>query len=256
MSAALFGKKEDPNISALLPYFDIFIDQESHLHWDLETDKLLVNGEEVEFTKYFGRSNVFGKITDQMSANYFLIRNYLIAHSSIKRHNQLYERETPTKASNLALAKRLGMIIPKTVIGTSIDNPDAVIKPITGGSFVVSGKKANFTAILQERIYGVNRRLFIVGDESFGFEIHSEKLDYRDDPSVSLCETTFDQDDLLRSKRLAKSIGLTYAALDFIDNYFLEINSMPMFVAFDQISMGKIAKAIRFTLNSSALNYV
>ena len=93
-------------------------------------------------------------------------------------------------------------------------------------------------------------------EELSGGEIHSEKLDYRDDPSVSLCETTFDQDDLLRSKRLAKSIGLTYAALDFIDNYFLEINSMPMFVAFDQISMGKIAKAIRFTLNSSALNYV
>jgi hypothetical protein len=249
MTAALFGKKEDPNIAALVPLFDIFIDQESHLHWDLDTDKLFVNGEPVTFTKYFGRSNVFGKVTDQMAANYFLMRNYLIAHKNIKRFNQDYERETPTKASNLILAKKLGLRIPKTVIGTEIDEEEAIVKPLTGGFHVEQRSKALFTAILQKRIRGTNRRLFVVGNEIFSFEIQTTELDYRKDPDLRIALAEFDEKTIKYSKKLADEMRLSYAALDFVENYFLEINSMPMFVAFDQITSGKLAKAIRASLD-------
>jgi len=249
MTAALFGKKEDPNIAALVPLFDIFIDQESDLRWDLDSDVLFVNGEAVTFTKYFGRSNVFGKLTDQMSANYFLIRNYLLAHKNIRRLNQLYERETPTKAANLALARSLGMLVPRSVIGTSIDEEDAIVKPLTGGSYVKTGSKAVFAAILQKKISGLNRRLFIVGKETFGFEILSSKLDYREDPDVRIGTTEFDQITVMNSKKLASEMGLTFSALDFVGDFFLEINSMPMFVAFDQFAGGRIAKSIRLNLD-------
>ena len=249
MTAALFGKKEDPNIAALVPLFDIFIDQESHLHWDLDADKFFVNGESVTFTKYFGRSNVFGKITDQMAANYFLMRNYLLAHKNIKRLNRDYERETPTKAANLLLAKKLGLHIPKTVIGTAIDEEDAIVKPLTGGFHVEQRSKALFTAILQKRIRGTNRRLFVIGDKTFSFEIQTTKLDYREDPDLRIAIAEFDEETIKHSKKLADEMGLSYAALDFVENYFLEINSMPMFVAFDQITSGKLAKAIRASLD-------
>ena len=249
MTAALFGKKEDPNIAALVPLFDIFIDQESHLHWDLDADKLFVNGVSVTFTKYFGRSNVFGKVTDQMAANYFLMRNYLLAHKNIKRLNQGYERETPTKAANLLLAKKLGLQIPKTVIGTDIDEEEAIVKPLTGGFHVEQRSKALFTAILQKRIRCTNRRLFVVGDEMFSFEIQTTKLDYRKDPDLRIAIAEFDEETIKHSKNLADEMGLSYAALDFVENYFLEINSMPMFVAFDQITSGKLAKAIRASLD-------
>ncbi len=249
MAAMLFGKKIDPNVACLAPLFDLFVDQESHLHWDLESGELFVNGQLISFSKYFGRSNVFGKVTDHMASNYFLIRNYLFAHPEIKRHNQLYERETPTKAANLVLAKSLGLMIPKTVIGMKIDDENSIIKPLTGGFHATAGSTSLFTAILQKRISGPNRRLFIVGKETFGFQILSNKLDYRDDPDVRIGVAEFDQTTIDKSKKLAAKLGLSYTAIDFVGNYFLEINSMPMFAAFDQIMDGKIGLAIRRSLN-------
>jgi D-alanine-D-alanine ligase-like ATP-grasp enzyme len=43
-------------------------------------------------------------------------------------------------------------------------------------------------------------------------------------------------------------LGLTFGAADFIDETFLEINTMPMFVAFDQVADGAIAKSIYYGL--------
>lgn len=249
MTTVLFGKKEDPNINLLLPFYDGFIDQESDLEWDLESDKLSVNGVETIFSHYFGRSNVFGKVSNLMMANYYLMKNYLIAHPEISRHNHKYEQETPTKASNLLLAKKTGLKIPRTVIGTSIDETDAIIKPLTGGFHTSPGSKAIFTAILQQRIIGVNRRLFVVGKQSFGFDIHSTKLDYRDDPNVSITASVFDDATIDKAHQLAELLGLTYAALDFVGDYFLEINTLPMFAAFDPLTNGNLAKSIRHSLD-------
>jgi dsRNA-specific ribonuclease len=248
-SSCLFGKLRDPNISALSPYFDLFIDQEDTLHWDLDSDTLFVNGNAVQFASYFGRADTFGHSTDRMAANYFLMKNYLIAHPEIRRHNRTYERETPTKASNLLLAKSMGLKIPRTVIGQQVDMADSIVKPLTGGHYVVAGSSANYAAIIQERIHGPNRRLFIVGSESFGFQVKSSELDYRKDAAAELQHAFFSQELIDRSIQMAKRLGLSYTALDFVGDYFLEINSMPMFVAFDQLLQGQIAKAIRYTLD-------
>jgi hypothetical protein len=246
--AVLFGKIRDPNIAALTSHFDLLIDQEDELSWDLEADSLEVNGYPIHFTRYFGRADTFGPSTDQMSANFFLMKNYLLAHPEIRRHNQTYERETPTKASNLFLAKRIGLTIPQTIIGKHAVLVDSIVKPLTGGHYVVAGSSARYAAIIQERINGINRRLFLVGHKTFGFEISSSALDYRVDAAVELRRTNFSSTIIEKSFKLAGTLGLSYTALDFVDDYFLEINSMPMFAAFDRLLEGQIARAIRSTI--------
>jgi len=245
---ALFGKKSDPNIAALVRHFEIFIDQDSHMHWDLETDQFFVNGKEMFFTKYFGRADVFEENNFQKYSNYHLMQNYLLSHPHILRHNPRYSRETPIKAANLVTAKRVGLRVPRTVIGTKSALEDCIVKPLTGGAHAVAGNEAQYTAIVQERMYGMNRRLFLVGDQHFGFELKTNKLDYRDDPNTTVSPWDFDPDLIEKTREVAKRVGLTYCAADFMDDVFLEVNSGPMFAAFDAKVNGRLAKAIRDTI--------
>ena len=251
MAAALFGKIRDPNIRCLLPLFDLFIDQEAALEWDLDEDVLLHNREVVSFTSYFGRADVFGDSTDLMKANYFLLRNFLLAHPEISRHNKAYERETPLKAANLYWARKHGFTIPRTTVGVCLEGfevSNAVVKPLTGGHYVVEGVRARYPAIIQQKVRGSNRRLFLVGEQHFGFEIASDALDYRTDPSVKIKICPFPEDVVRSALGYSRYLGLTFAALDFIDNVFLEINTMPMFSAFDLLTDGQLSKAVRDSL--------
>jgi len=247
----LFGKLRDPNIRALSTHFEQFVDQEDTLQWDLQTDVLTVNGKTLCFNIYFGRADTFGPSTDQMSANYYLMRNYLLAHPAIKRHNRTYERDVPTKAANILLARSVGFVTPQTVIGTQSGIADSIVKPLTGGHYVVPGGSAQYPAIIQERIHGTNRRLFIVGNQSFGFDIISRELDYRKDAFVEIRQSSFSSSLVAKAFDLASLMGLSYSALDFVEEYFLEINTMPMFAAFDQLAKGQIADAIRYSLDQN-----
>jgi len=47
-----------------------------------------------------------------------------------------------------------------------------------------------------------------------------------------------------KTRRLMLELGLTFGAADVIDETLLEINTIPMFVAFDQVVHGAIAKSI------------
>ena len=50
------------------------------------------------------------------------------------------------------------------------------------------------------------------------------------------------------SKKLAKKLGLNFCALDFINdgntNWFLEVNNMPMFAAFNAKTNNALAETI------------
>jgi len=245
MTYVLFGQMSDPNIAAVRQYFDVFVDQEANLTWDLETDTLSVDGEPLKMTAFFGRANVFAENTHQKYNNWHLFVNYLACHPDIRRYNRRYDRETPTKARNLYLAKTVGLPIPKTIIGRGPMDGDCVVKPLTGGSHCVADNEARYTAIVQERIRGMNRRLFLVGKQHAGFKLHTTMLDYRDDPNTRLEVEHFDDDTVMRVRAVAKKLGLTYCAADFMDDTFLEVNSGPMFAAFDRTVNGALGRAIR-----------
>lgn len=245
MTYVLFGQMSDPNIAAVREHFDVFIDQSDDLSWDTIQNQLIWSGEPVQMTGFFGRANVFEQNTEQKFANWHLMVNYLDINSHISRYNRRYKRETPVKAANLYRARAVGLKIPQTIIGKGPMEGDCVVKPLTGGAHCLAGNEARWTGIIQERIYGTNRRLFIIGDQHFGFQLETTELDYRDDPYVNLSVDKFDDDTVAKVRAVGRDLGLTFMAADFVDDVFLEVNSGPMFAAFNSTVNGAIASAIR-----------
>jgi D-alanine-D-alanine ligase-like ATP-grasp enzyme len=80
--------------------------------------------------------------------------------------------------------------------------------------------------------------LYIVNDKHFGFEIVTDKLDYRDDESSTVIKSKFSDDIVNKTKQLVKKLNLNFSASDFMEDesgiWYLETNTNPMFVAFDQ----------------------
>ena len=244
MASLLFGQRSDPNIEVLVPYFDIFVDQASVIHWDLDQDALFVDGVSCIFDSYFGRANVFETNTHVKYNNFYIMRNYVESHVDIARYNSDYHGEVPFKLHNLMVARRVGLKVPYTEAGLGTQREDSILKPVTGGAHVVRGSRSLVPMIVQDRVIGLNKRLFIIGDDAFCFGLRSDYLDYRDDPEPSLFISEISDAIVEKTRRVMLELGLTFGAADFIDETFLEINTMPMFVAFDQVVDGAIARSI------------
>ena len=251
MSTYLFGQLSDPNINALMPYFDKFIDQNSEFHWDLQTDKLHVNGHNIDdIEAIFMRANVFEENTHQKQANYFLMRNYVSYFDTIKIFNRYCHRETPYKLYNLKLAMGIGLSVPYTeATRVGKQSGDTILKPITGGMHTEVGNVAVFTTTVQQQIHGKNKRLYTIGDEQFGFEVVTDKVDYRDDTQSYVTVSDVPEDEALKVKELMKKLNLNFSAADFMvdendKHWFLEVNTLPMFAAFDIEVNGEISKTL------------
>jgi len=137
-----------------------------------------------------------------------------------------------------------------------------VVKPINGGdlcrplSEVLEGTderegNAASPAIVQQRLEPPEVRVYVVGRRLFAFRVISDELDYRASNA-----TRVEPYDALPKPlgkallALAERLGLDWAAADFKTDpsdgelCFLEINSAPMFVAFDQACEGQLCIAM------------
>ncbi len=244
MSFVLFGQMQDPNIASLRPYFDLFLDQEADYTWDLNTNILVQGGEPVTISGFFGRANVFSENTHQRYNNWYLMVNYLKSNPEIACYNRNYDHITPIKAANLRRALAAGLKIPRTIIGKGPIDGDCIVKPLTGGLHCQSGNESLYTGIIQHRMKGTNRRLFLIGEQHFGFKLETTELDYRDDPHTKVSSHYFSPDMVNKVRTVARGLGLTFCAADFMGDVFLEINSGPMFAAFNNVVGGALAKAI------------
>jgi len=248
MSFVLFGQMQDPNIEALRPHFDLFLDQAADYTWDLNTNTLVHGGKPVTMRGFFGRANVFSENTHQRYNNWYLMANYLKSNPEIACYNRKYDHVTPIKAANLRRALDAGLKIPRTIIGKGPLEGDCIVKPLTGGLHCQAGNESFYTGIIQHRMTGTNRRLFLVGDQHFGFKLETTKLDYRDDPHAKVLVNHFSPELVSKVRTVARGLGLTFCAADFMDDVFLEVNSGPMFAAFNTVVDGALAKAIRSEL--------
>ena len=254
MSAYLFGQLSDPNIKVLHPYFDKFIDQAANIEWDITKDILYIEGEPVtDLNSIFIRSNVFEENTPKKYNNYYLMSNYIQSHNVVK-YNKKYHYETVTKLHNLIIAKQLGLRIPHTEVTEKSNRTDTILKPVTGGQHTIEGNNAVYPCIIQQKITGKNKRLYVINDKHFAFEVVTDKLDYRDDPASSVIVTEIDNVTIEKVKHLMHRLNLNFGASDFMEDedglWYLETNTGPMFVAFDAQVQGKLAEAIRHELNN------
>jgi hypothetical protein len=115
------------------------------------------------------------------------------------------------------------------------------------------GGAAAAPAIVQPELAPPEVRVFAIAGELLAFRVVSEALDYRTDRAARVERMPIG--DLPEGVaggllRLSSNLGLDYAAADFKACpetgrlLFLEINSGPMFAAFDRASGGAIARAM------------
>jgi glutathione synthase/RimK-type ligase-like ATP-grasp enzyme len=102
--------------------------------------------------------------------------------------------------------------------------------------------------LVQELIAGVNVRVHVVGDHTFGCRIDSDAVDYRYATSA-LGEVELEPELAARCVALTRRLGLLISGIDLIGTpdgawYCLEVNPNPAFTAFDDSSDQAIARAV------------
>lgn len=251
MSSILIGGSDDPNIVVLKKYFNKFIDIKSNIVWNLNKDYLTINNESVKPTSLFYKYDYFE--TDKtnniiQNFNASLLHNYIQYKIKLKVFNRNHFVRPIQKLTNLMIAKDLGFNIPNTEYSKGNSKDLKVVKPIDGGMYTEEGTSTKYSCIIQEKINGYNKRLYLVNNKYFCFKINTDSLDYRNDDNstIELCDVS--KDTLNKSFKLAKKLKLNFCSLDFMTNekdWFLEINTNPFFSEFDKLTNNnKLAKTI------------
>lgn len=109
-------------------------------------------------------------------------------------------------------------------------------------------------AIVQNRLVAPEIRIYIIGNHVLAFEMCSPSLDYRvnQDAQVIPVDVPTQEAELLR--KLMARLQMDFGAADLKTDpeigelVFLELNTSPMLVRFDQVSNGAVCTAMIETL--------
>jgi hypothetical protein len=246
------------------------------LAWDPAGDELLLGGEPCRPQAAFVRYDVFTHMADgrpessfRAGAWYTAVLGYLAAHPEVKLFNRRSLFGQTNKPYMLAVAKRAGLEIPATLVGNHLPGLAAwragekkIVKPINGGAHtqrldaVMAAAPSRdgvlaAPAIVQEELVPPEVRVFRVGDKYFAFDVASPDLDYREHQNVRLTFLEKVPQGLETGlAALTDEVGLDFAAADFKtcprsgQLIFLEVNTSPMFVAFDRAAGGALTAAM------------
>ena len=245
------------------------------LTWDLQADRLELDGREIRPSACFIRYDVFTHMADKdpesarrASAWYSTIAGWAQAHPEVRILNRAF-RGNNNKPYVLEQARRVGLEIPVTRVSNDLpalerwgaERPLAA-KPVQGGAHCrelaemvgfarEAGRPGPF--IVQNRLEQPELRLYRIGTRFIAFAMQSEALDYRTTNATRvvprpLAEVPGELCDGLA--RLMEVLEMDYGAADFKTDpgtgrlLFLEINSSPMFYGFDLSSGGAVSDAI------------
>lgn len=281
------GGDRDPNLPPLAAALArrgashrlLAVGADSHpgLTWELDADRLVVDGEELSPAAAFLRHDVFTHLADGRAASahralawFTTLSGWVDVHPEVRAVNRRRGLASPpAKPHQLALARRLGLAVPETVVGNVVEPLTAflpgrakIAKPVAGGdhcrpfdeALAQAPERDGVTpapAIVQRALVPPERRVFAVGGRLFGFDVASEALDYRTDPATRVTPWPEVPDKLAEGlSRLLAALALDFAAADFKTCpdtgrlLFLEVNTGPMFAAFDRAAGGELADAL------------
>ena len=278
----------DPNLTRLIeiaksqqvPVCEICHGQEysPHFSWHLTQGQPRIKDQILSATGAFIRYDVFGHLSapksgasQRASGWYQSLYGWLLSQPQIRLFNRHHLPIVGNKPAMLILAQKLGLLIPDTLITNEAEElgkysvRSAIAKPVAGGDFCYSLGQlhssiqfrngcAAMPAIVQNRLVPPEIRIYVVGNHAFAFEICSQHLDYRVQPDaeVTALPTLPDEVELLR--KLMANLRMDFGAADFKTDpktkqlVFLELNSSPMFVRFDQVLKGALCEAMIQTL--------
>lgn len=287
------GGIQDPNLIALEAAarrlgVDVINLRSSPTHapgvlWDLDLDRLVVDGVDVQADAMFYRHDVFGQLAGQGGARESqrayawstLVQSWGYAHPDVRQFNASIRPEAGIKPVALQWARQEGFHTAYTWISNTgpmlsgFDGDAWISKPVGGGDHCITlaeacklhriGPLHDAPSLLQPRLRGQEWRLFQIGDQHFAFEVNSPSLDYRvhQDAQLVCCEPPPMFIEPMR--RLMKRFGMSFGAADLkLEHdapmgegnpaYFLELNTSPMFARFDALSDGRLTDAMVRTL--------
>ena len=275
------GGDADPNLASLLrlleaervPHLAILAGASTHprLSWDLERDALRFNGRTIAPPALFIRHDVFTNLEDnrpQSAARAYAwfaaVAGWAQAHATVRILNRHHSWQL-LKPQQLVMARAAGLAVPSTRITNDLaslgDGRGLVVKPVTGGDYCQplepvlarteqrNGAAAS-PAIVQERLVPPELRVYRVGRRFLSFEIASDALDYRATQNVRVTPAKNDRTLVSRLRKVMNAMRLDFGAADFKTSpktgqlQFLEVNSSPMFAAFDAVSGDAVSRAI------------
>jgi glutathione synthase/RimK-type ligase-like ATP-grasp enzyme len=241
---------------------------------DLAKDRMRLDGRLVRPTACFMRHDVFLTQTLRTAeANaaalnwYIAIKGWELAHDDVRGFNKRAWNADTNKLANLYAAIRHKMKVPRTRLtnefaaarrglrGPLIEKP-AAGGELTGAFDALEAKLAAGTPIgryprfVQQQMRRPELRVFRVGDELIGFSLTSPDLDYRAALRSRLKPARVPAALGEKFYAFCCAIGLDFAAADFMrepksaELCFLEVNSQPMFAAFDAVVDGRLCDAI------------
>jgi glutathione synthase/RimK-type ligase-like ATP-grasp enzyme len=252
-------------------------DRTPALTWDVQADTLVVDGAEVRPAAGFMRYDVFHAMADRRAAVgfraqawYATLHGWLLAHRGVRMVNRGYAGQV-SKPYMLSVAAACGLRIPRTLITNDLDALEGIpgagemiAKPVPGGGYTQRvGEllrdterregRAAAPAIVQQRLVAPEVRIYGVGGRFIPFRVISDQLDYRADDATRVEPLPLEGigPRLVGAlSRLMERLGMEYGASDFKTDaetgelVFLEINSGPMFTAFDRASGGAVSDAL------------
>jgi glutathione synthase/RimK-type ligase-like ATP-grasp enzyme len=240
---------------------------------DLDRDELCLNGEPIRPTACFMRHDAFlsqrskSPHVHAAAANwYYAVKGWELAHDDVKGFNKRASAVESNKLQNLYLAKHFGLAVPETIVTNAFARAGAVIagakiqKPAAGGEHTTSLARlrkelaadeplARYPRFVQERLKRPEMRVYRIGDVFIAFLLHAKEVDYRELNRVRIEPAKASAEIETKLRALTDALGLDFAAADFMlnkqnDYCFLEVNTQPMFSAFDAVAGGRICDAI------------
>ena len=215
------------------------------------------------------------------NAWYTTVAGWLAAHPEVRWLGRAGMLRHTNKLHALGLARAAGLEIPPTLATNELaalvgaggppERVKRIAKPVAGGGYcerlddlleetgVIDGVAAAPAIIQPElvppelRVYGVRHDLARSGAgpaSFFAFEVIADDLDYRRDRAATIEPRPVPDGLAAGVLRVMDALGLDFAAADFKADpatgrpLFLEINSGPMFVAFDRAAEGALCDAL------------
>ena len=245
--------------------------------WDFGTGRLLLDGEELRPDAVFLRYDVFHNLADprpavgfRAQAWFHAVHGWALAHEDVRLPNRFHVGQG-NKPFMLRQAHEAGLSVPFTWITNDLARldeagagRDMIAKPVPGGGYTQllaellqkserRDGRAAAPAFVQERLVNPEVRIYGVGGRFIPFHMKSDSLDYRSNQDAEVILLPLDSIDprlLAALGRLMDRLGLDWGAADFKTHaetgelVFMEINSSPMFAAFDAASDFAVSDAL------------
>lgn len=252
--------------------------EEPNFRWDADRNDLMVDGAPVNSTGIFIRFDVFtppaeetpesgAGSRDRAMAWYTALSAWAFV-AGVRCFNAGLTQAASLKPVALAVASQHGLSVPDTLVSNRRDDiasgDPLIVKPVGGGAYTVHANDvrddtdwrdglAAAPAFIQEELSYPEYRVYVIGDQVLSYETYASNLDFRLDRTPQTRFMTpgeLDRSIVSRLRAVAQAMHLDFCAFDLKTRKstgelcFLEVNSSPMFTAFDALAGGALSATI------------